>query len=129
MLTPEQIPGLAKAMSNTGRVLIIKATGAAKMSATKNALLAMKGDYKVMPMSVDSLFLEPSLLDSRDNLIVLTDATYALKGQSVGDDHEAFLRFMSIAQRRGYKSIVVAPVELDDYDSHAAQYCMNVRIS
>ena len=128
MLTPEQIPGLAKAMSNTGRVLIIKAPGAAKMSATKNALLAMNGDYKVMPMSVDSLFLEPSLLDSRDNLIVLTDANYALKGQSVGDS-EAFLRFMSIAQRRGYKAIVVAPVELDDYDSHAAQYCMNVRIS
>ena len=124
MLTPDQIPGLAKAMSNTGRVLIIKAPGAARMSATKNALLAMTEDYKVSPMSVDSLFEQPALLDDPDSLIVLTDASFALT-----DGSEAFIRFMSIAQRRGYKAIVVAPVELDDYDSHAAQYCMNVRIS
>ncbi len=126
MLTPDQIPGLAKAMSKTGRVLIISAPGAAKMSAAKNALMAMKDEFKIIPTSVDGLFEEPTLLDSTDNLIVLTDASYALKGDG---GSEAFLRFMSIVQRRDYKAIVVAPVELDTYDSHAAQYCMNVRIS
>lgn len=128
MLTPDQIPALTKAMANTGRVLIIGTKGSDKMSATKNALLDMTSEYKVDAMSVDSLFEQPALLNVENSLIVLTDATYALMGESMGDS-EAFLRFMSIAQRRGYKAIVVAPVELDSYDSHAAQYCMNVRIS
>lgn len=122
MFTTAQLPAVFTAMANTGRILIVSGDPASVApKAVKDACLLMKDDHKIVPVSVGQLFEEPELLDA-ESIIVLTDATAALK-----DDSESFIRFMSLAQRRDYKAVVVAPVELTSYDSHAAQYCINVR--
>lgn len=124
MFNTAQLPAVFEAMANTGRILIATSDEVSKApKAVKDACLLMKDDHKIVPISIADLFEEPELLDV-ESIIVLTDATFALKG-----DAESFNRFMSLAQRRGYKAVVVAPVELTTYDSHAAQYCINIKVT
>lgn len=121
MFTPEQIPGFAKAIANTGRILIVSVDSLAKASEVKKALIGMEGE--VVESYISDLYDNPSML-SEERTIVLADATNALTSNTNGE----FLHFMSLAQRRNYKAAVVAIVTLDSYDSHAAQYCVNVRV-
>ena len=124
MFEPDQIPDVVKAMANTGRILIVSVPSSDVLSKVKNALLEMRDDHKFVSPSVTHLFEEPSMLDE-EQIIVLSDATHALTTNA----NEEFSHFMSIAQRRNYKAAVVALVLLDSYDSHAAQYCVNVRVA
>lgn len=122
MFAPENVPDLVRAMNGTSRILILSVPTQDVVSKIKDAMLGMVG-HTFKLTSVSDLFAAPAALDE-DQVIVLTDATFALN-----TDGESFNEFMSLAQRRKYKATVVAIAVLNSYDSHAAQYCMNVRVS
>lgn len=124
MFTAENVPSLVRAVKGTGRILIVSVPSQSVVSKVKDAILEMRAEQTIQPSSVSNLFHNAAMLDE-DQIIVLTDATASLNGGSSED----FIQFMSIAQRRDYKAAVVAIVVLDSYDSHAAQYCINVRVS
>ncbi len=123
MFSPENVPSLVRAVANTGRILILSVPSQDVVSKVKNAMLEMRHEHTFVGPTVGALFDDPSMLD-KEQIIIVADATQALKG-----DSEDFIKFMSLAQRRDYKAAVVAIAILDGYDSHAAQYCMNVRVS
>lgn len=122
MFSPDQIPAVVKSMANTGRILIVSVPSSDLLIKVKDAMT--RQNQTVLETSVAHLFEEPSLLNE-EQIIVLSDATLALTTNA----NDEFSQFMSIAQRRNYKAAVVALVLLDRYDSHAAQYCINVRVA
>lgn len=138
MFALENIPALVAAVANTGRILIVNnaTVGDVKNVLSSTYPLAPRAypedvingtiTGSVVEFSLEDVFENPKVLDS-DCAIVLTDAQDAFL-VSVEQGSVPFNHFMSIAQRRGYKAAVVAPIDMDSYDSHAGSYCVNVRI-
>lgn len=129
------IPALVAAVANSGRILIVNNATQSDVKSSLNVPFlarAIPDDLingtiteGAVSFTITDVFENPKVLDT-DCVIILNDAQDAL---AAGQGDDTFNHFMSITQRGGYKAAVIAPINLSKYDSHAAQYCLNVSIA